>query len=153
MLNKVICRRIILTIILIMITTASVAADISADVGKILREIRQDQPLPTLDYLQRTKSMNVGCAYYIGSYHGIDVRVETHPNSNRVDSVLLQIPGGDRTQQILPVVKSVIGPPRYSKPKESYYFWEWPKYRTASLHYTKGVKSGEGLTVVSLFYQ
>ncbi len=151
--NKVICRHIILTIIMIMITTVAAAADVSTDVEKILREIRQDQPLPAIDYLQRTKSMNAGCAYYIGNYHGIDVRVETHPSSNRVASVLLQIPGGDRTRQILPAVRGVIGPPRYSKPKESYYFWEWPKYRTASLHYTRGVKPAEGLTIVSLFYQ
>lgn len=153
MLNKVAYRCIILTIVLIILTTVAVAADIPVDVEKILQEIRQDQPVPTLDYLQQAKPINVDCAYYRGDYHGIAITVETHPKSHRVASVLLQITGADRTRQILPAVKRVIGPPRYSRPKESHYGWEWPNYRTASVHYAKGMKPGEGFTIVSLFYQ
>jgi hypothetical protein len=153
MMNQVSYRHIVLTIALIMLTAVSVAADIPADVEKILREIRQDQPLPTLDYLKQAKPINIDCAYYRGDYHGIGITVETHPNSQRVASVLLQLPGADRTGQILPAVRRVIGPPRYSRPKESRYGWEWPHYRTASVHYAKGIKPNEGLTIVSLFYQ
>jgi hypothetical protein len=151
--KQVTCLCIILVIVLVMLTTVTIAADIPLDVEKILRDIRQDQPVPTLDYLQRAKSINVGCAYYRGDYNGIEITVETLPNSQRVASVLLQIPGMDRTQQILPAVKRVIGPPHYSSPKESRYGWEWPNYRTASFHYARGIKPGEGFTIVSLFYQ
>ena len=147
------CRPAILAIVLIMLAAVSAVADMPADVEKILREIRQDQPVPTLDYLQRAESINADCVCYRGDYHGIEVTVETHPNSNRAASVLLQIPGPDRTGQILPAVKRVIGPPHSSRPKESRYGWEWPKYRTASVHYAGGSKPGEGLTIVSLFYR
>lgn len=153
MMNHVGCRYIILIIALLMLTTTAIAADDSADVEKILREIPQDKPVPTLDYLERTKSINVDCAYYRGSYHGIEITVETHPKSSRVASVLLQIPGADQTRQILPAVTRVIGPPHYSKPKESHYGWEWANYRAASVHYAKGLKPGEGFTIISLFYQ
>jgi hypothetical protein len=136
-----------------MLASAAVASDISADVEKILREIRQDQPVPALSYLKRAKSVNAGCAYYRGSYNGIEITVETHPDSDRAASILLQIPGADQTKQILPAVQRVIGPPRFSSPKESQYGWEWPKYRSASVHYARGGKSGEGITIVSLFYR
>lgn len=142
-----------LTAVTIMLVSVTVASDISADVEGILLEIRQDQPVPALSWLKRVKSINVGCAHYRGSHNGIEVTVETHPDSNRASSVLLQIPGVDRTKQVLPAVKRVIGPPRYSSPKESHYGWEWPKYRGASVHYIRGNKSGDGVTVVSLFYQ
>lgn len=153
MLKKRICNCIMLMAIAMMLEPAAVASDIPADVEKMLREIRQDQSLPTLSYLKRAKSINHGCAYYRGNYNGIEITVETHPDSNRVASVLLQIFGEDRTKQVLPAVKRVIGPPRYSSPKESQYGWEWPKYRGASVHYISGRKSGEGFTIVSLFYQ
>jgi len=136
-----------------MLASTAFASDIPSDVEKILREIRQDQPVPALSYLKPAKSVNVGCAYYRGSYNGVEITVETHPDSNRVASVLLQIPGADVTKQILPAVRRVIGPPRYSNPKESHYSWEWPKYRSASVHYVSGGKSGEGFTIVSLFYR
>jgi len=152
-LKQVTRRCVILILILIMLAPVAAASDISADVEKILREIRQDQPVPVLGYLQQAKSINVGCAYYRGNYNGIEITVETHPNSHRVASVLLQIPGVDRTKQILPAVRRVIGPPRYSSPKESHYSWEWPKYRTASVHYANGSKSVDGFTIISLFYQ
>jgi hypothetical protein len=154
MLKKPICCGLILTVtMIIMLGYTAVASDIPADVEKILREIRQDQPVPALSYLKRAKSINQGCAYYRGNYNGIEITVETHLDSNRVSSVLLQISGEDRTKQVLPAVKRVIGSPRYSSPKESQYGWEWPKYRSASVHYVRGDKSGEGITVVSLFYQ
>ena len=153
MLRKRICHCIILVAVTIMLAFAAVASDIPADVAKVLQEIRQDQPVPALSWLKRAKSINLGCAYYRGSYNGIEITVETHPDSNRVASVLLQIPGADVTKQILPGVQRVIGPPRYSSPKESQYGWEWPKYRSASVHYVRGDKSGEGITVVSPFYQ
>ncbi|MHB8137409.1 MAG: hypothetical protein ACYDGO_03365 [Smithellaceae bacterium] len=152
-LKQVTRRCVILTLILIMLVPVAAASDFSADVEKILWEIRQDQPVPVISYIQQAKSINVGCDYYRGNYNGIEITVETHPNSHRVASVLLQIPGMDRTKNILPAVKSVIGPPRLSSPKKSHYSWEWPKYRTASIHYAKGSKPGEGLTIISLFYQ
>lgn len=153
MMNQMICRSIVLIVALIILTTAAAAADTSADVEKILREIRQDQPVPALDYLQRAEPINVGCAYYHGNYRDIEINVEAHPNSRRAASVFLKISGKDRTQQILPAVRRVIGSPRYSSPKESHHGWEWPNYRTASVHYAKGVKPGEGFTIVSLFYR
>lgn len=153
MLKKLICSYITLIAIAMMLVPAAIASDIPADVEKILQEIRQDRPVPALPWLKRTKSVNVGCAYYRGNYNSINVTVETHPDSNRVASVLLQIPGEDRTKQVLPAVKRVIGPPRHSSPKKSQYSWEWSKYRSASVHYTSVGKSGEGFTIVSLFYQ
>ena len=80
---------------------------------------------------------------------GIEISVETHPNSRRVASILLEIAGPDRTKLVFPAVKRTIGSPRSSNPKKSEYGWEWPNYRTASLHYAKGAKPGEGSTVVS----
>jgi hypothetical protein len=153
MLKKLICTCITLMAIAMIMAPVAVSSDIPADVEKMLREIRQDGPVPALSWLKRAKSVNVGCAYFRGNITGIAVTVETHPDSNRVASILLQIPGEDRTKQILPAVKRVIGPPRHSSPKESQYSWEWPKYRSASVHYISGGKSGEGFTIVSLFYQ
>lgn len=129
------------------------AGEIGADVEKILRDIRQDQAVPAVVYLKKAEPMNIDCTYYRGNYQGIEISVETHPNSQRVASILLQIPGPDRAKQIFPAVKRAIGPPRSSNLKRSEYGWEWPNYRTASLHYTKGVKPGEGSTVVSIFYR
>lgn len=153
MVKQINCLRIALAIVLIMLATMAGAADIPADVEKILQEIRQDQPVPTLDYLQQDKPINVDCAYYRGNYHNIEITVETHLNSHLVASILLQIPGTDQTRQVLPAVRRVIGPPHYSKPKKSHYGWEWPNYRTASVHYAKGIKPKEGFTIVSLFYR
>ncbi len=152
--NIIVSRIIFLCALLIMIfSAAAFAGDVGGDVEKMLREIRQDKPVPSVPYLKKAEPMNAGCAYYRGSYHGIRVAVETHPNSNRIASILLKIPGPDRTRQILPAVTGVIGPPRSRNPKASEYGWEWPNYRTASVHYTKGTKSGQGYTIVSLFYR
>jgi hypothetical protein len=153
MLNRTAFRLITLIIALAMMPVAGIATDISADVEKILREIRQDQPVPAVDYLQPAEPINADCASYRGSFRGIGITVETHPASDRVASLLLQVPGADRTRQIFPAVKRVIGPPRYASPKKSEYGWEWPNYRTASLHYVGGAKPGEGSTIVSLFYR
>ena len=142
-----------LSFLITMLGTAALAGEIGADVEKILRDIRQDQPVPAVPYLTKAEPVNADCAYYRGNYQGIEVSVETHPNSQRVASILLQIPGPDRTKQVLPAVKRTIGPPYSSSPKRSEYGWEWPNYRTASLHYAKGVKPGEGSTVVSIFYR
>lgn len=138
---------------IIMFSTSALAGDIGTDVEKILGEIRQDQPLPSLPYLKKAEPMNIDCVYYRGDYQGIRISVETHPNSQRVAAILLEIPGSDRTAQVLPAVKRVLGPPRSSDPGRSEYGWEWPRYRTASLHYAKGTRPGEGLTVISLFYR
>lgn len=138
---------------LAMFSAASMAGDVGADVEKLLREVRQDEPVPVLPYLNKEEPMNIDCAYYRGKYEGIEISVETHPKSQRVASILLQVPGPDRTKQILPAVKRVIGPPRSSNPKRSEYGWEWPSYRAASLHYAKGARPGEGFTVVSIFYR
>ncbi len=142
-----------LSFLIAMLGTPALAGEIGADVEKILRDIRQDQPVPAVTYLTKTEPVNVNCTYYRGNYQGIKISVETHPNSQRVASVLLQIPGPDRTKQVFPAVKRAIGPPRSSNPKKSEYGWEWPNYRTASLHYAKGAGSGTGTTVVSLFYR
>jgi hypothetical protein len=47
----------------------------------------------------------------------------------------------------------VIGPPHASEPKHSVYGWEWPAYRTASLHYAPGGGGQAGFTIVSLLYR
>ena len=138
---------------IIMFGTSALAGDIGTGVEKILGEIHQDQPVSSLPYLKKAEPMNIDCAYYRGNYQGILISVETHPNSQRVAAILLEIPGSDRTAQVLPAVKRVLGPPRSSDPGRSEYGWEWPHYRTASLHYARGSRPGEGLTVVSLFYR
>ncbi len=129
------------------------AGDIATNVEKILREVPQDRPVPSVDYLKKTQPVNIDCAYYRGDYQSIEIAVETHPNSQKVASVLLKIPGPDRTKEVLPAVKRVIGPPKSSNPKKSEYGWEWPGYRTGSVHYAKGSRPGEGFTVISLFYR
>ena len=128
-------------------------ADPAADVERILRDIRQDEPAPKLDYLHRATPINADCAYFQGQYLGIEITVETHPNSSRVASLLLQLPGPDQTRQILPAVARVLGPPRTRDPRHSVYGWEWPAYRTASLHYAPGGGGQAGFTIVSLFYR
>jgi hypothetical protein len=152
--NGILFRLILgLFFLIAMFGSAALAGEIGADVEKILRDIRQDQPVPAVAYLTKAEPVNVDCTYYRGNYRDIEISVETHPNSQRVASILLQIPGPDRTKELLPAVKRVIGPPRASNPKQSEYGWEWPKYRTASLHYVKGAKPGEGSTIVSIFYR
>jgi len=151
--HRTIFHSAVLAVILFMLPLAAIAADVSADVEKVLREIRQDKPVPSLDYLRRGEPINADCAYWRGAYRGIAITVETHPGSDRVASLLLEIPGADRTKEIFPAVRRVIGPQRYKKPKQSEYGWEWPDFRTASLHYVKGARPGEGTTVVSLFYR
>ena len=86
-----------LSIMILMLGAGAAAGEVAADVEKILREVRQDQPVPA--------------------------------------------------------VKRVIGSPRAGNPDKSEYSWEWPDYRTGSLHYAKGTGPGEGFTVVSLFYR
>jgi hypothetical protein len=146
-------HRSVLTLALVFLTHAALCADLAADVEKVLRDIRQDSPVPKLDYLQKAQSINVDCVYYRGRYHGIDVTVETHPNSDRVASVLLKLPGPDQTRLILPAVARVIGPPHASDRKQSDYGWDWPDYRTGSVHYAGGGETKEGFTIVSLFYR
>ena len=146
-------RGVVLTMALILVTPAAVGADVAGDVEHVLRDIRQDSPVPKLDYLERADPINVDCAYYRGRYNGIDVTVETHPNSDRVASVLLKLPGPDQTRLILPAVTRVIGPPHASDRKQSNYGWDWPDYRTGSVHYAGGGATKEGFTIVSLFYR
>ncbi|MBK1718655.1 hypothetical protein CKO27_13565 [Thiocystis violacea] len=140
-------------IALILLTSRVVAADLAADVEKVLREIRQDQPIPELAYLRPAEPVNADCGYFLGRYRAIEISVETHPNSPRVASILLRIPGPDQTQWILPAVTRVIGPPHSSDPKQSIHGWEWPKYRTASVHYAGQGATDAGFTIVSLFYR
>lgn len=144
--------RIPLLLALLMSSMTLLAGDLGTDVAQVLHAIRQDQPVPRLGYLQPAPPMNQGCDYYQGRYGAIDISVETHPGNNRVASILLQIPGPDRTRQILPAVARVIGPPDASDRNQSIYSWDWPDYRTASLHYTGGGPD-QGLTVVSIFYR
>jgi len=150
---QAIWRGVVLTTALLLLTHAAVCADLAVDLEKVLRDIRQDSPVPKLDYLQRADPINVDCAYYRGRYHGIDVTVETHPNSDRVASVLLKLAGPDQTRLILPAVARVIGPPHVSDRKQSNYGWDWSDYRTASVHYAGGGEAKEGFTIVSLFYR
>lgn len=142
-----------LLLILALVATGAFAADISSAVEKILRDIRQDQPVPDLDYLNRVEPVNVDCASFRGSYQGMEIFVETHPKNNLAASVLLQIPGADQTQKILSAVINVIGPPHYREPEKSHFAWDWGNYRSASLHYIEGNKTDEGFTIVSLFYR
>lgn len=128
-------------------------ADVTADVERILRDIRQDQPVPTLDYLQPTPPINIDCASFQGQYRGIEIAVETHPNSPRVASLLLQIPGPDQTRALLAAVSHVLGPPHSQDRRQSVYSWDWPEYRAASLHYAPGGSGAPGQTIVSLFYR
>lgn len=138
---------------LVLIPQAAAHADLARAVEQILRDIRQDHPVPVLDYLQGVEPINPGCAYYRGHSRGIEVTVETQPGSRKVASVLLQIPGPDRTPLVVPAVARVIGPPHASDPKQSTYGWDWPNYRSASVHYVGGGAQQEGLTIVSLFYR
>ncbi|OQA34949.1 MAG: hypothetical protein BWY57_00099 [Betaproteobacteria bacterium ADurb.Bin341] len=136
-------------LLLFFLASITLAADVASDVEKILIDIRQDQPVPKLDYLKKAAPINADSAYYQGNYKGIEIAVEAHPNSNKVASILLKITGADQTRAILPAVSRAIGKPHHSSPKNSQYSWTWKKYRTGSLHYD----AGERLTIVSLFYQ
>ena len=146
-------RTILLMLTLFWLAPLVAAADPAADVEQILRDIRQDQPMPTLDYLRQATPINRDCAYFQGEYRGIGITVETHPHSPRVASLLLQLPGPNQTRQLLPAVARVLGPPQASDPKHSVYGWEWAAYRTASLHYAPGGGGQAGFTIVSLFYR
>lgn len=157
MLNRSTIRRIAIllaTLVFTLFANTAVYADSEQDVEKILREIHQDQPVPKLDYLKQTKSINADSSYYQGRYNGIKVAVETHPNSTRVASILLSIEGPDQTRAILPAVIRVLGPPKTSDPKNDIYGWSWPGYRTASVHNAPNGDSGtKGMTTVSIFYR
>lgn len=142
----------LLALLLLVPGSFAVAGDLGADVEQVLRAIRQDQPVPRLGYLRPAPPVNQDCDHYQGRYGEIDISVETHPNSNRAASILLQIPGPDRTRQLLPAVARVIGPPDASDRNQSIYSWDWPAYRAASVHYARGGPD-QGLTVVSIFYR
>lgn len=146
-------RGLILLAVLSTVVPGARGADVAADVGHILGAVRQDSAVPKLDYLQASQPINADCAYYLGRYRDIEIKVETHPNSNRVASILLEIPGGDQTRLVLPAVSKVLGPPHSRDPKHSAYGWEWPDFRTASVHYAAGEKGKNGLTIVSIFYR
>lgn len=136
-------------LLLFFLTPIVLAADVASDVKQILTDIRQDQPVPKLDYLKKAPPINADSAYFLGSYKGIEIAVEAHPNSNKVASILLKIPGGDQTRAVLPAVSRAVGKPHHSDRKNSQYGWTWKKYRTGSLHYV----AGERITIVSLYYQ
>ncbi|MBS1197814.1 MAG: hypothetical protein H6R18_1599 [Proteobacteria bacterium] len=138
---------------LVFLSQTAMAADTAGDIEQILKDIRQDQPVPKLDYLKKATPINADSAYYTGRYKDIEITVEAHPNSTKVASVLLKIPGPDQTREILPAVSRVIGKPHHSDPKQSVYSWEWRKYRSASLHYVGNGPLKERITVVSLFYR
>ncbi len=141
-------------LILVLSANGVVFADSVSDVGKILQDIRQDQPVPNLAYLKQVRPMNNDSAYYQGRYNGIEVAVETRPNSNLVASILIQVPGPDRTRDVLPAVTRVLGPPHSSDRKNHIYSWSWPTYRTASVHYSKNDgPAAAGTTIISLFYR
>jgi len=135
-------------LLLFFFSSMALAAD-AADVEQILSDIRQDKPVPRLDYLKKALPINADSAYFTGNFKDIEIAVECHPNSNKVASVLIKIPGGDQTRAILPAVSRVIGKPHASDRKNSQYSWTWKNYRTGSLHYV----AGERITIVSLFYQ
>jgi len=141
------------SLLLMLLTFGTVQADSTAEVERILSDIRQDQPLPRLDYLHPVAPINPGCAAFEGRYGAVAIQVETHPDSPRVASLLLQIPGPDQTRALLPAVSRALGPPHSQDRRQSVYGWDWPDYRTASLHYVHGGSSAPGLTIVSLFYR
>jgi hypothetical protein len=88
-----------------------------------------------------------------GSYGAVTLQVETHPDSPRVASLLLRIPGPDQTRALLPTVSRVLGAPHSQDRRQSVYGWDWPEYRAASLHYAPGGSGAPGQTIVSLFYR
>ncbi|MCK7497548.1 MAG: hypothetical protein MZW92_47285 [Comamonadaceae bacterium] len=141
------------SLLLTFLLFGTVQADPIAEVERILSDIRQDQPVPRLDYLHPVTPMNPGCALFEGRYGAVTLQVETHPDSPRVASLLLQIPGPDQTRALLPAVSRVLGPPHRQDRRQSAYGWEWPEYRTASLHYAPGGSGAPGQTIVSLFYR
>ena len=141
------------SLLLIPLTFGIVQADPIAEVERILDDIRQDQPVPNLDYLHRVAPINPGCAAFEGQYGAIDIQVETHPDSPRVASLLLRIPGPDQTRALLPTVSRVLGAPHSQDRRQSVYGWDWPDYRAASLHYAAGGSGAPGQTIVSLFYR
>jgi hypothetical protein len=153
MLARSILRLTLLASALLLLSPALSLADPLADVATLLREIRQDQPVPALPYLHRTSPLNPDSESFKGRYGAVDISVETYPNSDRVAAILLEIPGPDRTRQLLPVVAAALGQPRSSDPAHGIYGWEWPGFRAASLHYAAGHGATQGRTVVSLFYR
>ncbi|NEX22147.1 hypothetical protein G3480_17855 [Thiorhodococcus mannitoliphagus] len=146
-------RQILLIGSLLAVTASLSLADTVTDVGILLREILQDRPVPRLPYLNRAAPMNPDSGYFKGRYGGIDISVETHPNSDLVAAILLAIPGPNRTREILPAVSAVLGPPHSSDPTHGIYGWEWPDFRTASVHYVAGGGDTAGQTIISIFYR
>ena len=141
------------SLLLIPLTFGIVQADPIAEVERILDDIRQDQPVPNLDYLHHVAPINPGCAAFEGQYGSVAIQVETHPDSLRVASLLLRIPGPDQTRALLPAVSRVFGAPHSQDRRQSVYGWDWPDYRAASLHYAPGGSGAPGQTIVSLFYR
>lgn len=146
---------ILITLALLLTLRAAMAVDdsLAMEVEQVLRDIRQDRPVPALDYLQRTAPLNADAAFYQGRYKRLVIQVETHPHGQRVASLLIQIPGPDQTRQILPAVVRVLGHPNLTDIERSHYAWDWPNNRSASLHYAKGNGADDGFSVVSLFYR
>ncbi|MTW21340.1 hypothetical protein [Allochromatium palmeri] len=141
------------SLLLMLLTFGTVQADPIAEVERILDDIRQDRPVPRLDYLHPVAPMNPGCALFEGQYGAVTLQVETHPDSPRVASLLLRIPGPDQTRALLPTVSRVLGAPHSQDRRQSVYGWDWPEYRAASLHYVPGGSGTPGQTIMSLFYR
>lgn len=141
-------------VMVVAMAAQSARADTAGNVEMLLRELRQDRPLPKVPYLKRVKSMNAGCPYYQGQYRGIEVAVELS-ESAKVTSVLLCIPRANRTREILPAVIRVLGRPHHSDTKNSAWSWEWPNYRFASVHYAPSAKVDATWwdTIVSVGYR
>ena len=132
---------------------ASAHADPATEVEQVLSAIRQDQPVPDLGYLHRIDAINPGCSAFEGRHGSVSILVETHPDSPRVASLLLQLPGPDQTEALLPAVSRALGVPSHRDRSQSTYSWDWPDYRAASLHYAPGGAGLPGLTIVSIFYR
>lgn len=141
------------SLLIMLLTFGTVQADPIAEVERILDDIRQDRPVPRLDYLHPVAPMNPGCALFEGQSGTVTLQVETHPDSLRVASLLLQIPGPDQTRALLSTVSRVLGPPHSQDRYQSSYSWDWPEYRAASLHYAPGGSGAPDQTIVSLFYR
>ena len=140
-------------LLLAVLLIGNAIADTATDVEQVLRAVHQDQPVPNLDYLHRVAPINPGCAAFEGQYGSVAIQVETHPDSPRVASLLLRIPGPDQTRALLPAVSRVLGAPHSQDRRQSVYGWDWPDYRAASLHYAAGGTGAPGQTIVSLFYR
>lgn len=138
-------------LILAVLLIGNATADTATDVEQVLRVVRQDQPVPSLDDLHRIAPINPGCTAFEGQYGSVTIQVETHPDSPRVASLLLQIPGPDQTRALLPAVSRRLGTPHSQDRHQSVDCWDWPEYRAASLHDAPGGSGAPGLTILSLF--